>query len=289
VDGDVVEESDMKKPGWQCPVALAALGCLLALSSAYAQSTNYTQSTTFSTVRLSYADLADLAVRLHDLVAQANVAAKCASASEDLTVGDGSSSVELSGAFSQSSFRGAPAVAYTATYSYRCYEAPISAVTLSLADFRRELTVSGRSRDQVAALSAVGSELVRQHESGVGGLRVRYIGACALLLLASVIASSGSYLPYRTLKVVSWTAGPLLSLSVWVFPWDRWLPGAAFYAGDAAFLVRHAALVSFCGAVLTIITFVISMRLSRRPAPSGARSAKEPRPASVHVPRKRRR
>ena len=273
--------------GWH--VALTAFMCLLTPSPVHAQTATYFQSTEFSTVRLSYADLSDLVTRLHGVVAQANLAAMCTSDRGSLTVGDNSRSVELTGDFSLGSFARAPLVAYSMSYSYSCYDAPISRVDLSLGDFSRKLRVSGRSRDQVAALSAMLTDMLKHHESGIGGFGFRVFGAGVLLLVGSAIPLLSSLSSRRAVKVVCGVAGPMVCLSIWIFPWDGWFPGAAFYSGDAAFLVRHNALVTFAGAVLTVVTCAISIWYSRRLAHSAAGSSQSPQSLDATASRKRRR
>ena len=47
--------------------------------------------------------------------------------------------------------------------------------------------------------------------------------------------------------------GTILTLSAWLLPWEEWFPGSAVYRDDASFLVRHAALISFLGFIVTIV------------------------------------
>ena len=267
--------------------ALFAFTFLLAYTLANAQSTTYSQSVEFSAVRLSYEDLSELVTRLHGVVEQANSGAECVTRRDTLTVGDQFNSVELTGEFSLTSFARAPLVAHSVNYRYYCLDAPISKVEISLRDFERELSVSGRSRDQVAALSAMAAEMLRPHETAMGGWKFRLLGAYCLALSGLFIPVLATRSPYRAVKVVSWVAGPMMSLSIWVFPWERWFPGAAFYSGDASFLVRHSALISFAGAVLTVITFGISIWYSWRLQRTSTAQSQSPQAPPVSAPRKR--
>ena len=49
--------------------------------------------------------------------------------------------------------------------------------------------------------------------------------------------------------------GCLCMVSVWLLPWAEWLPGLAVYRGDASFVVRNAAIISFLGLVVTLLSF----------------------------------
>ena len=85
----------------------------------------------------------------------------------------------------------------------------------------------------------------------------RLIGAGLLIIVGfMLVASAGNAVTLTpSVRLALALTGLILSLSVWLLPWEEWFPGSAVYRDDASFLVRHAALISFLGLLATIFTF----------------------------------
>jgi len=186
---------------------------------------------------------------------------------EYLTVDDGVVRISVSGDFSPPAFSGAPQTAYSVTYNYSgCREAPISDVSLWLTDYVRKLSVTGRSADQVQVLTSVATEDLTRFESSLGGPMFRIVGSAILLVLIWLVPLLLlQNQPVSRRKVFAllgaWLA---VFLSLAIFPWSKWFGGTAVYSGDASFLRRNEAVVSFLGLVVTVAAFISSMWYSKR-------------------------
>ena len=154
--------------------------------------------------------------------------------------------------------RTAPPVATYVSYQYRNRTGVISSISVGLLDSFRTLEMSGRSRDQVEAAASVASSIISQSETTVGGLFQRVIAGSVLLVVGSILLIAPfrrALWPSLALKL----AGLFFSLSVWTLPWRGWFPGSAVYRDDASFFVRHAALISFLGFLVTIVALIWSV------------------------------
>ena len=151
----------------------------------------------------------------------------------------------------------APPVATSVSYRYLNRLGVISSIDIRFNDIRRELEISGRSRDQVEAAANLAGMIISQSETTLGGLMHRVIGAGLLIIVGfMLVASAGNAVTLTpSVRLALALTGLIFSLSVWLLPWEEWFPGSAVYRGDALFLVRHAALISFLGLLVTIFTF----------------------------------
>ena len=163
----------------------------------------------------------------------------------------------ISEAISVETLDSAPPVATSVSYRYLNRLGVISSIDIRFNDIRRELEISGRSRDQVEAAANLAGMIISQSETTLGGLMHRVIGAGLLIIVGfMLVASAGNAVTLTpSVRLALALTGLIFSLSVWLLPWEEWFPGSAVYRGDALFLVRHAALISFLGLLVTIFTF----------------------------------
>ncbi|MCC4821318.1 hypothetical protein LMH81_32870, partial [Vibrio lentus] len=77
-----------------------------------------------------------------------------------------------------------PPKGYSVRFRYSYSNAPISYVTLTLADGLRELQVSGSERSQVNSVSLAFRDSLDKHSTKFSGIGFRMI--CALVFLVSV-------------------------------------------------------------------------------------------------------
>ena len=83
--------------------------------------------------------------------------------------------------------------------------------------------------------------------------------------------------PTEQLRWSLFLTGLLLFGGAFLPIWAKWFPGAAVYRGDASFLVRNQAELSFWGTVVTfILTAGLSIYLSR-----GKRAGEPPATATT--------
>ena len=162
----------------------------------------------------------------------------------------------ISEAISVETLGSAPPVATSVSYRYFNRLGMIRSINVRFNDIRRNLEISGRSRDQVEAAANLAGMIIRQSETTLGGFMHRRLWGGLLVAVGFMLVAAGNVVtltPQVRLGLV--LTGLMLSLSVWLPPWEEWFPGTVIYRGDASFLVRHAALISFSGFLATIFTF----------------------------------
>jgi hypothetical protein len=225
-----------------------------------AQTSESTRTTEYSALRLSYDDLSKTVIAIHHLVQKANEDVDCGGALESLEVDNGVSGITTSEDFSPAALSGAPETAYRAEYYFSCWgQAPISKVTLWLWDTSRTLTVTGRSAEQVQALSSFVTGNLSQFESVWGGLGFREVGSILLVLIAwlPIMGARQGEIGRHFLLLVGF--GLAVSLALGVCPWSKWFPGTAVYSGSASFFVRNEPIISFSSVIVTLVTSGLGM------------------------------
>ena len=232
----------------------------------------FTRSSTVGPVGISQEQLIADIRKLEALAKTANAAIPPDKIEHSLILTDGVNSMRVPGDFTTTTLSGAPPVATSATFSYRAMRAPVSNIEIRLHDLERRITVEGTSAEQVEAVANAAATAVSTNTILFGGFLHRSIAGVVILLIALALPGVAFLVRQRAFKWAFNLSGPLLSLSIWILPWDRWFPGTAVYRGDAAFIVRHAALISFVGLVATVATFFGSIALSGRLGRSGSKA-----------------
>ena len=230
----------------------------------------YTRSIKLPAVRASYSTLQGTIDKARKLARSANAGIDSKSAIEYLTVKGGGAELSLRGEFTLADLEKAPNVASEFIYHLEVRSAPISEVYLLLTDDIRKVTVSGTSEEHVEALVNALRLDVSAASTILGGDRFRLVGGLLLLGLGMLLPGLSAVATTAQLRRAMLAGGPLVSLAVWLFPWQNWFPGVAIYRGEASFLVRHGPLISLAGLLVTILTFVLSLvfsaYLARQPA-----------------------
>ena len=220
-------------------------GCVCAAQAMFATERE------FGPVRFSQEQLLELVNRLRVFAEQqGSNPAESDDVSQILSLSDGQSTLRLSEEISMETLGSAPPVATSVYYEYSNRTGVISSIDVRLWDTSRTVEISGRSRDQVEAAASVASTIISQAETMMGGYSQRRMWGFFLIavgLTLSFVKVSG-----QTPLILNLT-GMVLTLSVWLLPWEEWFPGSAVYRDDASFLVRHAALISFLGCIATIV------------------------------------
>ena len=218
----------------------------------------------FGPVRLSQEELLELVDRLRSFAEQQGpTPAASDDAIQILSLSDGQSTLRIgqstlriSEEISMETLGSAPPVATSVSYEYRNRTGVISSIRLRLSDASRTLDITGRSRDQVEAAASVASSIISQSQTTAGGRFQRSIWGFVLIAVGLTLVWMSGLSAFRPILGALQLAGLVLTLSVWVLPWEDWFPGSAVYRDDASFFVRHAALISFLGFLLAIVTLV---------------------------------
>ena len=215
----------------------------------------------FGPVRFSQEQLLELVDRLQVFVErQGSTTGESDYVSQTLSLSDGQSTLVISEAISMETLGSAPPVATSVSYGYRNRLGVISSINVRFRDINRQLEISGRSRDQVEAAANLAGMIISQAETTFGGFHHRLIGAGLLIFVGFILASAGNTVTFTPpVRLALVLTGLILSFSVWLLPWEEWFPGSAVYRGDASFLVRHMALISFLGLLTTIFTFFLGI------------------------------
>jgi hypothetical protein len=217
---------------------------------------------------MSYRNLFAVIERARDLIRHANQGADLTYEHEALRLSGGGLSISLPAGFSEASLTGAPEMATDVYYYYRLRDAPLAEVELRLGDSWREVTVSGTARPQVDALIG----LIQGDLSRYG---VRFAGAkfrdfCGVILYLTVFICLGLslWLKPRPAKWAGNFAAIFLLIVIWFFPWAEWLPGTALFPGEASFVVRNAATISFISLLLGAAGLCVTIASAlRNPTP----------------------
>ena len=89
--------------------------------------------------------------------------------------------------------------------------------------------------------------------------------------LPQIIKSQKLYLYIFSLAV-----GVILVISIYVLPWDNWLPGFTIYFRYQNILEEYSGLLSVIGILLTLVSIIISIFMSKRNTKSSSTNVTEP-------------
>jgi hypothetical protein len=175
----------------------------------------------------------------------------------------------------------APSPATDVQYTYYQENAPISDVSIHLYDFTSDISVEGTDPNRVEAILSAVSEDFRGHSTWLSGFPFRVAVAILSGVLASLLLGNVQRLSGWKSTSAALSGLALLVLAVLMPVMSQWFPGTAVYRGDASFIVRNAAQISFAAFVLAPIFFIISFlqtkRLADRPGDdSGVNVPKAP-------------
>lgn len=152
--------------------------------------------------------------------------------------------------------------------------APVSRISLSFWDFSRTLSVEGQSPDQVDAVFSVLRDDLWKLSTLIGGPifgSLRFMAMFLLGLGLLFLGSSWLQTCRRTLLAPILFVVALLIALVFL-PIDDLLSGFTVVRGDASFMVRYGAEMSFWGLIIGVIGLGLSLvPLLRQP---GVREAK---------------
>ena len=222
------------------------------------------RSTEFSPVRISYGDLFAVIERARDLIRLANQGVDRTYEDESLRLSGGGLSITLPPGFSEASLTGAPEMATDVYYYYRLRDAPVAEVELRLGDSWRTITVSGTAHSQVDALIGLIQADLSQYGVRLAGAWFRTFCGGTLFVWAILCVAWSFSSAQMTVKIASLFAAFVLEMTVFFLPWAAWLPGTALFQGEASFLVRHTAVISFVSLLLGAVALPLAVASALR-------------------------
>jgi hypothetical protein len=118
------------------------------------------------------------------------------------------------------------------------------------------VSVSGRSADQVEAITNLLENDLLSHSTAIGGAKFRRVaGVCLFVVfLLSLMVCSAYWWNTRCSSAMGMLTCSALGLSlVLLVPWNRYLPGFVLYQSYSPFLlVRYAPHIAFLSLIATL-------------------------------------
>ncbi len=249
------------------------------LFTGFVDAATFSKSAEFSPIRATTEDILVLVNRIEKFVESANLP------NEDsyrypatLTFTGQGEELELESPVPSENLVGAPRSISGVRYRFSAPSAPISRVEINLADYSREVAVSGASKEQVDALTSLIISDITDLEGGIGGIMHRAFGAMMLLLAGGLVvafAPVSSFLPL-VFKWIFSAIGVFMQLSIWLLPWGEWLPGTLVLPESTSLLERHSPLMSLVGLLIAVFTACVPLyrylKRSQGTLPSGGQS-----------------
>jgi hypothetical protein len=144
-----------------------------------------------------------------------------------------------------------PEVAYAANYRFYAPEQRISSVSIWLRDSGRSIKVEGRDPNHVDALAVLLERQLSSHSYYFGGLGFRLFGWLGAILLLNVLAQTSIFPVW--LRISAIIVLVLFMVTAIFLPYERAFPGFAIYAGEASFIRRYSAELSFALGTIPLI------------------------------------
>jgi hypothetical protein len=226
-----------------------------------AAQTNYLRSTEIGPLRISIDQLTAVVEKASRLVRVANGQTRITR--EEMSLGAGTYRVKLSGHEIDPQRTRIPKVVDNFEYSLWFVDsAPVKHFQLSLANYKRTLSVDGESPDQVdsvfvtvrdelaALISAVGGEVPTKLLSAPFAFFILFTPT----FLATLIWWDKKY-PVALAIVVTCVA---IFIATLLLPTGEMFAGFSVIKGDASFVVRYGAEISFWGLVLAVVGICLS-------------------------------
>lgn len=235
---------------------LISVCLLLATTSLCGYGAEVSHNRDLPPLRLAAADLDTILQKTHSLIAAANGPSGGQEViREGVKLGVGGHEIEIPH-FSMASSVAFPKEVFRFSYTYYRPGKPISSVTLDFGDYSRRVSVSGRSADQVEAITNLLENDLLSHSTAIGGAKFRRVaGVCLFVVfLLSLMVCSAYWWNTRCSSAMGMLTCSALGLSlVLLVPWNRYLPGFVLYQSYSPFLlVRYAPHIAFLSLIATL-------------------------------------
>jgi hypothetical protein len=231
--------------------------CLsLATMTLSAKDAEFSRNSNLPPLRLAAADLDTILHKTHSVIAAANGPSGGQEViRESVKLGVPGKEIEIPH-FSMASSVAFPKEVFRFSYTYYRPDKPISSVTLDFGDYSRRVSVSGRSADQVEAITNLLENDLLSHSTAIGGAKFRRVaGVCLFVVfLLSLMVCSAYWWNTRCSSAMGMLTCSALGLSlVLLVPWNRYLPGFVLYQSYSPFLlVRYAPHIAFLSLIATL-------------------------------------
>lgn len=212
-------------------------------------------------IKMTYSDLSNVLSNIELLINSANQGVpknKFHEESVEISISSEQDTIRLTDWQNFNGDQYLPPIGYSVRFRYSYSNAPISYVTLTLADGLRELQVTGSERSQVNAVSLALRDSLDKHSTVFGGMGFRMI--CALVFLVSaVLLSSLFFHKFKHFQTTQLIVIVTTNIIVFALPWDKWISGFTIYLDNAGFVDRNINMISFISVLISVIIPVITL------------------------------
>ncbi|MFJ2989921.1 hypothetical protein ACIPF8_18810 [Collimonas sp. NPDC087041] len=209
--------------------------------------TLYTKTVSLPPLRISFSDLQAMLEKSNVLLNSAN--GSISTLREEVVLGANNLRVHIDGHKLDPSGAKIPKYIDFFSYSYVAKgDAPISSVSLDLADYDRTLSVQGQSPDQVDALAAALGQDLTALSTPIGGAAIKSLLGFSLYTILLWVGVGFSFHWFYTRRNI-FLLPPFATIGIYVVtrivPFDQLLAGFSATDGDPAFIVRYGAQIGF--------------------------------------------
>jgi hypothetical protein len=160
-----------------------------------------------------------------------------------------------------------PRIATSLHMSIYAHSAAVEEVKLWFTDDIRSLEARGNSHDHVTGLIKVVEEKLNFYETYFGGYRSRVgLGALSYLLCMIVVIPNWFHLKERERNIAYYISLILVTIFIYLPPWDRVFPGFLAGSENKSVLERSAPLFTFIGLLFTLVIPIASFAARKRRA-----------------------
>ena len=206
-------------------------------------------------IKMTYTDFSDVLSNIQVLIKSANQSVpkkEFYEESVDISISSEQDTIRVTGWKSIKEEKYLPPQGYSVRFNYSYPNAPISDVTLILADGLREIQVSGVERSQVNAVSLALRDSLDKYSTKFGGFGFRMVFALTFLVLV-LFLTSYFFHKQKYFQVVLTVVLVSAEIIIFALPWDKWIAGFTIYLDSASFIDRNINMISFISLLVTFV------------------------------------
>ena len=232
----------------------------------------FTRSISLCAIDMTFSELSALVAKVQEFHRNANRDMTDEYMHETLTLQDEFSKYEIKQDFSMEAIARGPDRAIRVWYDFVMPDhSPIAKIDLRLGDSRRSLVISGANKNLVDSLVLLVEEQISKVGCSFGGSETRSTYGLVIWLSGFILAwlplifpirrkyaSSKFALPTYVSLVIS-IASIGLIMSVFVFPWSDWFPGAVIRKHSISTWIALSPYVTVLGVLVGLASLVVSI------------------------------